>query len=45
VITFTGQASQADISEVTRMGTYTCLQKPVRMQNLLDTIENALKIG
>lgn len=38
VITITGQAGQADIAESTRLGAYTCLIKPIRLEEVFMAI-------
>lgn len=43
VIMFTGQAGQEDISESTRLGAYSCLLKPVAIENLLAVIQNCVR--
>lgn len=41
VVTFTGQAGQGDMAESTRLGAYTCLLKPVKIEHLLQVIGTA----
>jgi two-component system response regulator AtoC len=42
VIMFTGQAGQGDMLESMRQGAFTCLLKPVSVERLLTTLEQAL---
>jgi DNA-binding response OmpR family regulator len=39
VLTFTGQAGQGDMVESIRLGAYTCLLKPIRIEELLKTLD------
>lgn len=43
VIMFTGQAGQGDMSEANHLGAFTCLLKPVSMEELLNVLQQALK--
>lgn len=42
VLMFTGQAGQGDMYEATRLGAFTCLLKPVAVEDLLSVIRQAL---
>lgn len=43
VIMFTGQAGQGDMSEASSLGAFTCLLKPVSIDQLLNVLQQALK--
>lgn len=45
VIMFTGQAGQGDMYETTRLGAYTCLLKPVDLDQLHRVLSEALRIA
>ena len=42
VIMFTGQAGQGDMLESTRLGAFTCLAKPLMIDKLISTLNQAL---
>lgn len=42
VIMFTGQAGQGDMLESTRLGAFTCLAKPIMIDKLIGTLNQAL---
>ncbi len=42
VLMFTGQAGQGDMYEATRLGAFTCLLKPVAIEDLLNVLQQAL---
>lgn len=42
VLMFTGQAGQGDMYEATRLGAFTCLLKPVAIEDLLNVLEQSL---
>lgn len=44
VITFTGQAGQGDMLESTRLGAFTCLIKPLAIDKLIETLQQALSL-
>ena len=45
VIMFTGQAGQGDMFESTRLGAFTCLVKPLAIDKLINTLNQALSIN
>ena len=45
VIMFTGQAGQGDMFELTRLGAFTCLVKPLAIDKLISTLNQALSIN
>ena len=44
VIMFTGQAGQGDMLESTRLGAFTCLVKPLAIDKLISTLNQALSL-
>jgi DNA-binding NtrC family response regulator len=42
VIMFTGQAGQGDMLESTRLGAFTCLVKPLAIDKLISTLNQAI---
>lgn len=42
VIMFTGQAGQGDMLESTRLGAFTCLVKPLAIDKLIGTVNQAI---
>lgn len=42
VLMFTGQAGQGDMYEATRLGAFTCLLKPVAIEDLLNVLQQVL---
>jgi DNA-binding response OmpR family regulator len=45
VIMFTGQAGQGDMLESTRLGAFTCLVKPLAIEKLIGTLNQALSLS
>lgn len=43
VIMFTGQAGQGDMAEASYLGAFTCLLKPISIDELLNVLQQALK--
>jgi len=41
---FTGQAGQGDVLESTRLGAFTCLVKPLAIDKLINTLNQALSV-
>jgi DNA-binding NtrC family response regulator len=42
IIMFTGQAGQGDMLETARLGAFTCLSKPLNIDKLIDTLQQAV---
>ncbi|NJN93719.1 MAG: response regulator [Anaerolineales bacterium] len=42
VLMFTGQAGQGDMYEATRLGAFTCLLKPIAIEDLLNVLQQVL---
>jgi CheY-like chemotaxis protein len=43
ILAFTGQAGQGDMVEAVRQGAYACLLKPIRIEELLKTLDLMLE--